>query len=241
VNYPLIATEIGDLVKYDTTVNSIDRAARSIFRFAREDSPNTAITSSRAQLIYDWILSLAKQSMEPSERNALLIQFCRSTVPPPSLAKATEILERGGVPTATLNREELVEFTNRGFHPEVHKHSKKLFLDGYYFHAVFEACKAYNRSVQDKAQSSRDGQALMLEVWPPEGVLKLTKCVSDTDKNVQHGIKFLSAGLMQAVRNPTAHEPALDWPIKKEDCLDLLSFISFLFRQLDAAVYFKPP
>jgi uncharacterized protein (TIGR02391 family) len=79
----------------------------------------------------------------------------------------------------------------------------------------------------------------MLDVWRPEGVLKITKCVTETDKNVQDGIKFLSAGLMQAIRNPTAHEPALDWPIIKEDCLDLLSFLSFLLRQLDATVYFK--
>jgi hypothetical protein len=44
---------------------------------------------------------------------------------------------------------------------------------------------------------------------------------------------------MQAIRNPTAHEPALYWPISKEDCLDLLSFISYLLRQLDKAIYYK--
>src|SRR5947209_2402063 len=49
----------------------------------------------------------------------------------------------------------------------------------------------------------------------------------------------LSAGLMSAIRNPTAHEPAVDWPISLDDCLDILSFISFLYRQLDKAVYFK--
>ncbi|WP_222846444.1 TIGR02391 family protein [Pontiella sulfatireligans] len=72
-----------------------------------------------------------------------------------------------------------------------------------------------------------------------KGVLKITPCQSETDCNVQNGVKFLSAGLMQAIRNPTAHEPALDWPIEKNDCLDLLSFISFLFRKLDEAVYYK--
>ena len=80
---------------------------------------------------------------------------------------------------------------------------------------------------------------VILEVWGPEGVLKITKCQTETDRNVQNGVKFLAAGLMQAIRNPTAHEPALDWPINKQDCLDLLSFLSFLFRQLDVAVYYK--
>jgi hypothetical protein len=54
----------------------------------------------------------------------------------------------------------------------------------------------------------------MLDVWGPEKVvLKITPCATQTDKNVQDGVKFLWAGLMQAVFNPTAHEPALDWPI----------------------------
>jgi uncharacterized protein (TIGR02391 family) len=80
----------------------------------------------------------------------------------------------------------------------------------------------------------------MLDVLGAEkGVLKITPCISDTDRNVQDGVKFLSAGLMQAIRNPTAHEPALDWPICREDALDILSFLSFLFRQLDKATYVK--
>ncbi|MCL4520128.1 MAG: TIGR02391 family protein [Firmicutes bacterium] len=41
---------------------------------------------------------------------------------------------------------------------------------------------------------------------------------------------------MQAIRNPTAHEPAIQWPIDEQDCLDVLSFISFLFRKLDIAI-----
>lgn len=93
--------------------------------------------------------------------------------------------------------------------------------------------------VRDKSQEVKDGHSLMLAVWGPDGVLKITPCQSDTDHNVQNGIKFLSAGIMQAVRNPTAHEPAVDWPISKQDCLDILSFMSFLFRKLDDAVYYK--
>lgn len=71
----------------------------------------------------------------------------------------------------------------------------------------------------------------MLDVWGPQkGVLKVTLCETETDQ-VQDGIKFLSAGLMQAIRKPTSHEPALDWPICRVDCLDILRFLSFLFRE----------
>ena len=239
MNYRLIATEVGDLVKWDSSLNSIDRAAGAIFSFQREEFPNTAITSSRAQRVYDWILSLAKQFMEQDRRDILLIQFCRSIVPESSWEKASKRIENSGVSINGSNNKELADFMSHGYHTEIHKHCRQLFMDGHYVDAVFEACKVYNRLVQEKARSARDGQALMLEVWGPDGVLKITKCQTDTDRNVQHGVKFLSAGLMQAVRNPTSHEPALDWPIKKQDCLDLLGFISFLFRQIDSAVYYK--
>lgn len=53
-------------------------------------------------------------------------------------------------------------------------------------------------------------------------------------------LRVFPQGLMQAIRNPHAHETALDWPISKDDAMDILSFISFLWRQLDKAVFFKP-
>lgn len=82
---------------------------------------------------------------------------------------------------------------------------------------------------------SKDGMKLMIIVWGCEGTLKITRCETQTDKDVQDGIKFLSSGLMQAIRNPTDHDQAIHWPIDEQDCLDILSFISFLFRKLDVA------
>ena len=75
VNYRLIAVQIGDAVKYETTVNEINRIAQAIFPFRMEHFPNESITSSRAQLVHDWILSLAKQRMAEDERNRLLRIF----------------------------------------------------------------------------------------------------------------------------------------------------------------------
>lgn len=240
MNYQLVAVQFGDLMKYSTTLNEIDRLAGALFRFRRESFPNEAITSQRAQLIYDWILSLAKQEINPDERHQLLFRFCRSLAPNAFQKNVDEILRSADIPLDVDTEEDYTLFFARTFHPEVVKHSESLFLQENYFHAVFEASKAYNMIVKQKAQSSRDGAALMLEVWGcDKGVLRVTACLSETDTNVQDGIKFLSAGLMQAIRNPTAHEPALHWPINKQDCLDILSFISFLFRQLDKATYTK--
>ena len=69
MNYRLIATEVGDLVKWDTSINEILRVAKALFRFNIEEFPNDAITSSRAQTVYNCILSLAKQKMSNATRN----------------------------------------------------------------------------------------------------------------------------------------------------------------------------
>lgn len=240
MNYRLVAIKVGDLLKYDTSINEVNRTAGAIFRFPCEDFPNPSITSQRAQLIYDWILSLAKQEMNPEARNRLLVQFCRTIATEKARGEVNNILIEAGITPSEVSKEDLQLFLSRDFHPEVIKHCQKLFLQGNYFHAVFEASKVYNVLVKEKAKSDKDGNPLMLEVWGCEkGTLKITPCTSQTDRDVQDGVKFLSAGLMSAIRNPTAHEPALLWPISKQDCLDILSFISFLFRQLDKAVYYK--
>lgn len=238
-DYRLIAVRVGNLLKYDATINEINRVGGALFKFTRQSFPNDAITSQRAQLVHDWILTLGRQELGAEERNGLLVRFCTQIAPAQHKEAVQVILDENGIRAGS--KEAWDFFARRNFHSQVVKHARSLFVQGNHFHAVFEACKAYNVEVRAKAKSLKDGQALMLEVWGSEkGVLKVTQCLTETDRNVQDGIKFLSAGLMQAMRNPTAHEPALDWPIAREDCLDILSFVSFLFRQLDKATYFKP-
>lgn len=240
MNYKLIAIQIGDLLKYDTKLKEIDRIARAIFSFEPKDFHHESITSERAKAIYDWIMTLANTNMKNYERNKLLIKFCREIGKSKFNDQIFEILKNNGMPHNILYKDSLDKFLERNFHQEIHKHSRKLFLQGNYFHAVFEAAKAYNYSVKEKSQSDKDGFKLMMDVFDSKnGVLKATKCETQTDLSIQEGIKFLSSGLMRAIRNPTAHEPAVTWPISSQDCLDILSFISYLFRQLDKSVYYK--
>ncbi len=77
----------------DTTVNEIRRTAAAVFRFNIESFLNSAIISARAQLIYDCILSLARQSMTSEDRDNLLIKFCREITPPQLQDKINSILE----------------------------------------------------------------------------------------------------------------------------------------------------
>jgi len=240
MNIQLIAVQAGDALKYSTANNEIDRIGNAVLRVRYDIFPNDAITSSRASRIYCWILSLARAQLSEEETEGRLIKFLKELSGEEHWPTISKLLENSGISASKLNREEYNRFMSRDFHAEVIRHSRSLYLDGHLFHAVFEAAKAYNKAVREKACSTKDGQSLMLEVWGwDKGCLKITSCVTDTDKNVQDGVKFLSAGLMNAIRNPTAHEPAVDWPISLPDCLDILSFISFLFRQLDKSVYVK--
>lgn len=173
--------------------------------------------------------------MDSGERSKLLHTFLVRIAPRDEIKKRLlDIFRDAGFSDSERDSTKLRAFDSRSLHAEVTRNCRDLFGSGHAFHAVFEATKAYNRRAQEKAQSNKDGESLMLEAWSPDkGTLKLTRCETGTDRNIQDGMKFLSAGLMRAVRNPTAHEPAVEWPISDEDALDLLAFMSFLFRQLD--------
>jgi hypothetical protein len=140
-NYKLIAIQVGDALKFSTSINEINRIAGAIFRFQCESFPNDSITSSRAQLIHNWILSLARQRMGEDERNQLLKAFIDQLAGEGELRVSVySILASAGVAEAETNKDKH-EFLQRGFHGEVLKHCQTLFVQGNYFHAVFEACK----------------------------------------------------------------------------------------------------
>ncbi len=241
MNIELIAIQIGDTLKDRKSLNEINRVAGAIFQFQCQEFPNESITSQRAKLTYDWIMSLGHQSC-PGELAQLLIDFVKSLSQSHDeidLQQALlNILNECGVDSVIDNEDVFERFDKNQFHSEIIKHCRKFYGQGNYFHAVFEAAKVYNNLVKSKAQSTKDGTPLMFSAWDTQNsVLKVNSLTSETDRNVQDGIKFLSAGLMSVIRNPTAHEPALEWSVDEQDALDILSLVSFLLRQYDKAVY----
>lgn len=70
------------------------------------------------------------------------------------------------------------------------------------------------------------------------GPVKLNSQRTQSEQDEQQGVMYLCMGLMNAVRNPQAHEPELNWPMSREDALDVLGLVSFLFRKLAGAVVF---
>ena len=81
VNLKLLAVKIGDELKYDTTLKEIDRIAEAIFDFEYLEFPKDNITSERAQLVYDWLMTLDKQEISDEEKISLLNDFIEGIAP----------------------------------------------------------------------------------------------------------------------------------------------------------------
>ncbi len=146
----------------------------------------------------------------------------------------------GRMTTLPAKPEEQKAFDARRFHGEVRKHGRELFSRGDAFHAVFECCKAFDVCVRENSQIADSGRKLMAAAFSLGGPIKLNAQRTQSENDEQEGVKFLAMGLMDAVRNPEAHEPVLDWPMSSEDALDVLALVSFLFRKLEGAMIVLP-
>ena len=75
MNLKLIAIKLGEGLKNDTTINEINRIASAVFDFSITEYPHNSITSTRSQLIYSWVMTLANQPMSDEEKNQILKDF----------------------------------------------------------------------------------------------------------------------------------------------------------------------
>jgi uncharacterized protein (TIGR02391 family) len=122
-------------------------------------------------------------------------------------------------------------FDERNIHPEISKVALKLFNNGHYSQATFEAFKLLDISVKKIAAINESGFKLMMTAFA-EGSpkIRLTALSTQSEIDEQSGFKFIFAGSMSAIRNPRGHDIAID-PIDR--CLDHLSLASVLLRRLE--------
>lgn len=137
----------------------------------------------------------------------------------------------------------------RHMHSTVKDASYDDYKNADFYRAVEEAIKRYETIVQKVSGLKIDGQALMGAVFGKNNAkLSVTSKYKRTDgsdfsdstkENIEDGQKFMSMGLMAGVRNPLAHEEKKELKttnlFSENDCLDVLSLISHLFRRLDDA------
>ena len=125
-------------------------------------------------------------------------------------------------------------FDTRNIHPGLPPKVKKLFDDGHYAEATFEAFKFIDKRVGHHAKLKESGFKLMMAAFD-EGkpAIKLTPMKEASEIDEQKGYRFLFSGGALAIRNPRAHEYGLrDDP---DTCLDHLAFASLLLRRLEQA------
>jgi len=123
-------------------------------------------------------------------------------------------------------------FDQRNIHPKIEDVSKKLFDDGYYSQATFEAFKLIDKEVQARAKVNESGVKLMMKAFNENApLIQLTNLSTTSEKDEQEGYKFIFAGSVAAIRNPRGHEVNL--PDSPTQCLDHLSLASLLLRRLE--------
>lgn len=191
-----------------------------------------------------WTSSVKGPERQPLERMLSTIVSPDVDIPEDLQDELVEDLEKIAPPFADL--------LWRHLHPDVQEPAQADYKLGRYFHAIDEAIKRYVTDVEVKSQiSNQTAYSLMmaafgkanskLQVFRKYFSIAENHISLSTAENVEEGHKFLSAGLICAIRNPLAHqekEKLLSCgAFTHEDCLDALSLLSHLRRRLDDSLF----
>ena len=149
----------------------------------------------------------------------------------PRAADLTEAMSRADRLKAAL--------ASRQVHEDVLRFCKAELVQKNYFHAVFEAMKSIAAKVRSMANLTSDGAKLVQEAFGMAGdsrpILAINSLRTETDRGEQRGFASLLIGLFGTVRNPTAHNPKIEWEMSEQDALDILTMASLVHRKLDKA------
>lgn len=126
-------------------------------------------------------------------------------------------------------------------HPRIIELCKNKFKDGYYFDAVqtalVELCSIVReyRKEQDLPEIPSD-KDMMYNTFSTLKVLQFTDSTTTSLKNIQEGYEKIFPGVIQAMRNPNAHQNSA---MEKDDAARKLMLVSDLMYMLDKAIAMK--
>lgn len=120
-------------------------------------------------------------------------------------------------------------FEQLNLHPRIAGVANDLYLDHYYFEAVFAAAKALVNFVKEKAgRHDLDGAALMRTVFSrKDPVLLVNDLESQTDEDEQEGTMHLFEGAVLALRNPGGHTFPQGTAQRALEYIQLLSLLAY--------------
>lgn len=126
-------------------------------------------------------------------------------------------------------------------HPKIIDISKSKFEDGYYSDAVqtalVEICsivREYRKT--NGLQEIQSDKDMMYNTFSTLKVLQFTDSTTTSLKNIQEGYEKIFPGVIQAMRNPNAHQNSA---MEKDDAARKLMLVSDLMYMLDKAIAMK--
>ena len=213
-----------------------------------------------AQVNNDWRKKRKeKKEKDLKEKTGIDTKQWTDTMPSYVRENATQILEALGGESALEKYTPVIKALHeivpeypllhwRHLHEVVQSKSEEYYKSKDYYTAFIEAMKKYSNSVKEKSESTvTPDLSMMGAVFKnPDGNLDVIgdykkpdggEFSPDTKKNVQSGQQHLSQGIVAGGRNPLSHEEIQDLKdsdlFSEQDCLDMLSLLSHLFKRLD--------
>jgi uncharacterized protein (TIGR02391 family) len=130
------------------------------------------------------------------------------------------------------------ELRARRVHPDVLRFCRAELVQRNHFHAVLEAAKSVSAKIRALTGLTSDGAQLVDEAFtlkhnmPP---LAFNSLQTASERSAHSGYVQFARGVVAAFRNPTAHEPKVEFALTEDDALDMLATISMVHRRLDEA------
>lgn len=136
----------------------------------------------------------------------------------------------------------------RHLHPDIRERVREYYQNEQYGHAASQGCQIYLERVEQLTNhaSSVDSGKLQsifkLRAPNPPNLQVIKGLATESEQNIQQGQAHLSQGVYVGFRNPISHTPidtavAEDGLFTEENCLDILSLISYLYGRLDEATH----
>ncbi len=99
--------------------------------------------------------------------------------------------------------------------------------------------KSIAAKIRSLSGLTSDGAALVQQAFgmpkAKQPILAINSLLTETDQGEQRGFAHLLIGLFGTIRNPTAHNPKIEWDMAEQDALDILTLASLIHRKLDVA------
>lgn len=195
------------------------------------------------------VLRFVKQALDPANELAdQAIAATRSAVNEILLLSGLELLNDGRLVPRTASRTAddararadalRAKLAAREVHPDVLRYCRAELVQRNYFHAVLEAAKSLSAKIRAKTGLTSDGADLVDQAFtlknhlPP---LAFNALRTPSERSAHTGYANFARGVVGAFRNPTAHDPKVEFALSEEDALDMLATISMVHRRLDQA------